>query len=124
MQLMYIRKTAVFLFLVLLCIWPEVSLGHAFPDHADPRVGATVTNSPTQVRIWFSGALEPAFCTIVVQDTNGKRVDKGDGHVTPSDVTLLEVSLPQLSPGLYHVIWNVVARDGHPTVGDYSFVIK
>lgn len=51
-------------------------------------------------------------------------VDKGDGRVNPSTMTLLEVSVPKLSPGAYRVIWNVVARDGHRTTGDYTFVIK
>lgn len=124
MQFIDMRNATAFLFFLLLCIWPNPSIGHAFPDHAEPKVGATVNSSPAQVRIWFSGALEPAFCTIVVQDANGRKVDKGDGHVAPSDVTLLEVGLPPLSPGVYRVFWNVVARDGHRTVGDYSFVVQ
>lgn len=68
--------------------------------------------------------LEPAFSTIVVQDANGKKVDRGDGGVNASDSTLLETSLPLLSPGTYRVIWNVVARDGHRTNGDFTFSIK
>ncbi len=45
-------------------------------------------------------------------------------RVAPSDAMLLEVSLPPLSPGIYRVIWNVVARDGHRTEGDYTFTIQ
>jgi methionine-rich copper-binding protein CopC len=37
---------------------------------------------------------------------------------------LLEVSLPSLPTGNYHVFWSVVARDGHRTEGDYTFTIK
>ncbi len=55
--------------------------------------------------------MEPAFSTITVQDANGRRVDKGDGHVDQSNATLLEVSLPPLPSGTYRVIWNVVAID-------------
>jgi copper resistance protein C len=100
------------------------SAAHAFPDHSDPKVGATVQDSPSSVRIWFDGALEPAFTTIVVQDESGKRVDKRNGQVDPKDATLLEVGLPRLPAGTYRVIWNVVARDGHRTEGDYTFVVK
>ena len=103
---------------------PNISYGHAFPDHADPKVGSTVTAPPVSVRIWFSGALEPAFCTIAVLDANGRKVDKGDGRVNPSDATLLETSVPPLATGTYRVVWNVVARDGHRTNGDHTFVIK
>jgi methionine-rich copper-binding protein CopC len=111
--------------LMLLGTWLEAAWGHVFPEHAEPQVGATVTVSPTSVRIWFDGALEPAFSTLRVQDTtSGQQVDKGDVHVDPSDATLLEVSLHPLSPGTYRVIWSVVARDGHRTEGDYTFTIK
>lgn len=109
---------------MFLCSLPEAACGHAFPDHADPRVGSTVTVSPDRVRIWFDGDLEPAFSTIMVHSADGKMVDKKDGRVNPSDATLLEVSVPRLPPGTYRVIWNVVARDGHRTMGDYTFTIK
>jgi methionine-rich copper-binding protein CopC len=87
-------------------------------------VGVALDGPPSRVSIWFDGALEPAFCTIVVQNGKSLRVDKGDGRVSPSDPTLLEVSLPPLPPGTYRVLWNVVARDGHRTAGDYSFTVK
>ena len=102
----------------------QVALAHAFPDHSEPRVGSTVKGSPPFVRIWFDGALESAFTTIIVQDSSDKNVDRGNGHVNPSDPTLLEVELPPFPPGKYHVIWDVLARDGHRTKGDYTFVVK
>jgi methionine-rich copper-binding protein CopC len=61
---------------------------------------------------------------IIVQDASGKKVDSGDGRVSPIDDTLLEVGLPALAAGTYRVIWNVVARDGHRTSGDYTFTIR
>ncbi len=112
------------IFFVLLWGLPETSWGHAFPDHSDPKVGSTISASPAQVRIWFDGDLEPAFSTIMVHNMDGRMVSKGDGRVDPSDPTLLEVSLQKLSPGTYLVIWNVVARDGHRTQGQYMFTIK
>ena len=123
-QPLNLRTVAELFFLAFLCTLPEAVLGHAFPDHSEPKVGATVVSPPAHVHIWFDGALEPAFSTIVVQDGSGKRVDKGDGRVNPSDPTLLEASVPPLPAGTYRVIWKVVARDGHLTKGDYTFVIK
>jgi methionine-rich copper-binding protein CopC len=102
----------------------EESWGHAFPDHSDPKVGATVVGSPARVRIWFDSDIEPAFSTIMVHSADGRMVDKGDGRVNPSDSTLLEVSVPPLPPGTYRVFWSVVARDTHRTVGDFAFTIK
>jgi methionine-rich copper-binding protein CopC len=123
-RLQILRNSAALLILVFLCALPELSLGHAFPEHAEPKVGSTVPVSPLLVRIWFDSDLEPVFSSIIVQDANGKKIDKGDGHVDHSDATLLEASLPSLPPGAYRVIWDVVARDGHRTNGDYTFVIK
>jgi methionine-rich copper-binding protein CopC len=97
---------------------------HAFPDHSDPRVGATIHVSPDRVRIWFDSALESVFSTIMVQSAGDKIADKRDGRVNPSDASLLEVSVPKLPPGTYRVIWKVVARDGHRTSGDFTFTIK
>jgi len=97
---------------------------HAFLDHAEPKVGSTVTNSPTEVKIWFTQEVEPAFSSVQVQDAQGKEVDKKDVHVDIKDKMLLEVSLPQLSAGTYTVIWHVVSVDTHRTQGRFEFTIK
>jgi methionine-rich copper-binding protein CopC len=124
MQILKPGTAAALFFLLFLLAFPGASQGHVFPDHSDPKVGATVSGSPSHVRIWFDGDLEPVFSTIAVQDTGGKKIDKGNGRVSPSNSRLLEVSLPPLSAGIYRVLWSVVARDGHRTIGDYTFVIK
>lgn len=116
--------TVVISFTTFLGIFTGTCIGHAFPDHSDPKVGSTIAACPERVRIWFDGALEPAFSSIMVHNGEGKMVDKRDGRVNPSDPTLLEVSVPRLPSGSYHVFWNVLARDGHRTMGDYTFVIK
>ena len=124
MQILKLSMVAALFILSFFLALPGVSQGHAFPDHSDPKVGATVSASPANVRIWFDGDLEPVFSTIIVQDAGGKRIDKGNGRVNPADVRLLEIGLPPLRSGSYRVVWNVVARDGHRTAGDYIFVIK
>ncbi len=115
---------AVLCCLALACVMPAALWAHAFPDHSDPKVGATVSGSPAMVRIWFDSDLEPVFSTLMVHNMDGKMVDKKDGHVDPKDPKLLEVSLPQLPPGTYLVIWNVLARDTHRTQGQFTFTIK
>ena len=101
-----------------------LAAAHAFLDHADPRVGSTVSQSPQSVRLWFSQALEPAFSRVHVVDASGKTVDAGDARVDPSDKTLLSVTVPALAPGIYRVQWRVVSVDTHVTEGDYTFEIK
>ncbi len=116
------RRRAVLVTTVLLV--PSLAWAHAFPDHSDPRVGHTTETSPTQVRIWFDGEIEPVFSTIRVENADRQQVDKRDGGVSAQDRRLLEVHVPALPPGKYRVFWSVVARDGHRTEGDYPFRVK
>lgn len=108
----------------LLFSLPRSSWGHAFPDHSDPKVGSTVSVSPSQVRIWFDSDLEPAFSGLMVHNADGKMIDKRDVRVALSDPKLLQVGVPPLPPGTYLVIWDVVARDGHRTNGQFTFTVK
>ncbi len=114
----------VLLFTICIFIPLEDLLAHAYPDHADPKVGSTVSAVPSVIRIWFDSDLEPVFSTIHVQDRSGKNVDKDDGRVDAADPTLLETSVPSLPSGPYRVLWDVVSRDGHRTNGSFSFTVK
>jgi methionine-rich copper-binding protein CopC len=97
---------------------------HAFLDHAVPAVGSAVHAPPSQVRLWFTLELEPAFSTVQVSDATGKRVDQGDARVDGTDATLLIVSVPALAPGRYRVTWRVLSVDTHATAGDFSFNVE
>jgi copper resistance protein C len=112
--------TCVFASLLTMVATSEAG-AHAFLDHAMPAVGSAIHGSPAQVRLWFTQELEPAFSTVQVQDRNGKRVDKQDKHVDPANPTLLQVTLPQLAPGRYRVMWRVLSVDTHVTEGDFTF---
>jgi methionine-rich copper-binding protein CopC len=109
---------------LLVCLLSLTAFGHVFPDHSDPRVGSEVKGSPSMVKIWFDGALEPVFSTLQVLDSSGKEVSREDSRVEEKDSTLLEVSVPSLPPGQYQVLWKVLARDGHLTEGKFSFTVK
>ncbi len=118
------RLLAFVIAFVSFCSFPVTSWAHAFPDHSDPKVGATVNPSPSLIRIWFDSELESAFSKITVRNADDKTVDKEDSMVDAANPKLLEVSVPTLPPGKYRVIWNVVAKDGHRTKGDFTFKVK
>ena len=94
---------------------------HAFLDHAAPRVGATVSSAPPELRVWFTQELEPAFSSVKVLNAAGIRVDKSDTRVDATDPALLRVSLEALGPGVYTVVWRVVSMDAHMTDGNFTF---
>ena len=96
---------------------------HAFLQRAEPTVGSTVQTSPKEVRIRFTENIEPAVSSIQVFDGSGQEVDKRDLHLDSADHALLHVSLPQLGPGIYKVVWRVVSVDTHVTNGNFTFWI-
>ena len=98
-----------------------VASGHAFLDHAEPRVGSTLKSPPSQVRAWFTQKLEPTFSTLEVVNERGDRVDQGPAKAEPANPTLLQVPLKPLGPGTYRVKWRVLSVDGHVTEGDFTF---
>ena len=100
------------------------AFAHAFPDHAQPPVGSTVSSAPNEVKIWFTGKLEPAFSKLDVRDATGAAVDQGDAAVDRQDATLMHVSLKPLRPGSYEVHWHAVSVDTHATDGTFTFTVK
>jgi copper resistance protein C len=114
-----VKLSAILFVLVMgLC---ELASAHAFLDHADPKVGSKVSTAPTEVKIWFTQELEPAFSSIKVFDSSGNEVDKKDTHQDDADKKLLKVSLNTLATGEYKVVWQVVSVDTHRTNGDFKF---
>jgi methionine-rich copper-binding protein CopC len=97
------------------------SAAHGVLDRTEPRAGASVKTAPTQVRLWFTGALEPAYSRLEVLDAAGKRMDRGDAAVDPANRALLRVSVPALPPGPYRVVWRVLSVDSHITEGHFAF---
>jgi methionine-rich copper-binding protein CopC len=101
----------------------SLAQAHAFLDYADPKVGSTVTASPTVVKAWFTEELEPAFSKIQVFNAKGGEVDKKDVKVDSTDKALMSVSVPNLAAGTYNVKWSAVAVDTHHTTGTYTFTV-
>ena len=108
--------------LALLLARPGPARAHAFLDHADPRVGSTVSSPPAALTLVFTEPIEAAFSRIEVRDAGGKRVETGPlEHPAPATIA---VSLPGLAPGSYTVTWAVVSVDTHPTEGHFTFSVK
>lgn len=104
--------------------FPMAALAHVSFDHADPKVGSKVGQSPTEVRIWFSDDVEASCCGIEVLDADGKQVDKCDCHVDAKDKTEIVVSLPPLAAGTYKVVWRAACVDKHKVKGSFKFQVK
>jgi copper resistance protein C len=93
---------------------------HAMLDHAEPKVGNKVATAPRELTLWFTQKLEPAFSTITVTDSAGKRVDTGKTRVSGSQMS---VSLRAGGTGTYRVTWRVHSVDTHGTDGSFTFQV-
>jgi copper transport protein len=94
---------------------------HANLIRSDPAANSVLPTSPHQVTLYFTEQLEPKLSGAAVYDSNGKDVDTGYS-ISPTDATILIVSLPTLRSGVYTVSWHAIsAVDGHHTSGSFSF---
>ncbi|MBV8776103.1 MAG: copper resistance protein CopC [Alphaproteobacteria bacterium] len=97
---------------------------HAFLDHAVPAVGSTVAGAPTQVELYYTQALEPAFSEAALTGPDGQAITTARASVDPQNPMELVLKLPALSPGHYKVKWHVVSVDTHRTEGSFSFDVQ
>src|SRR5438128_12485483 len=109
----------------LVVVLPGISEAHAILLRSDPAKDAVLRVAPSQVRMWFSEALNPAFSTAVVVNGANKRVDIGNALVSPSDPTEMDVTLkPKLPPAVYVVIYRTDSTvDGHILTGSFLFTV-
>jgi methionine-rich copper-binding protein CopC len=94
---------------------------HAQLESANPRVGSTVSAAPSVVTLNFSEGVEPAFSTVQVTDSAGRRVDAGKPRVSGRQV---QVPLRSLAAGQYNVRWRVLSVDTHTTQGSFGFEVR
>ena len=88
----------------------------------DPRClyGAILTESPSQIRLWFSEPVEPFAGGIDVRGPSGALAARGPVR---RDGRELSVAVDATDPGTYVVGWRVVSVDTHPTRGSFAFSV-
>ncbi len=115
------RRRALLLFVAALPALAARASAHGFLARSDPRAETTVRTPPTRVRLWFTGAIEPAYSRVEVLTGRGQRVDVGESVVDPETQKSLTVAVPPLPPGRYRVRWRVLSVDTHVSEGDFGF---
>jgi copper resistance protein C len=88
---------------------------------AVPAADGTVSAAPNEITLRFNERLEGSFSKVVIRNSEGKQVDKGDPKVDRSDRRVLRVSVPTLPAGLYKVEWKAMSADTHKVEGDFAF---
>ncbi len=97
---------------------------HARLLHASPKVGATVTWSPTELRLWFSETIQPSLSRITLVSGDGRPVRTGRLALDPKDKRVVVLPLlSALATGTYRVSWETTSEDTHNTDGDFVFKV-
>ena len=100
-------------------------LAHAGARLSDPLEGATLGDTPSLVRLYFSERPEPSLSSIRVLDTDGRAYQIGNPELVADDPLSLSVRVQPLPTGVYIVTWrNLSAVDGHATDGSYAFGVR
>ena len=105
-------------------LWFGPAGAHARLERSTPAVGATLSQIPAAVTIYFDSELEPVFSKLIVNNEQGEKVSAGDGAVSPDNHKMLVTKVAVAGKGTYHVFWDVVSHDGHRVKGDYVFTVK
>jgi copper resistance protein C len=104
--------------LLAAALGPSAAQAHAFLDHASPPVGSTVPTAPSELTLWFTQNLEPAFSSVQVTGPNDARVDQGKPQISGNT---MRVAIRAAGPGTYRVQWHALSVDTHTTQGSYTF---
>src|SRR4051812_27336832 len=107
----------------LVVLWPAILWAHARLTGSEPRAKAQLAVVPSVIRLWFSEPPELALTTITLKDSSGTAVALGPVAPDSSRLGVRASITSRLTPGRYTVVWRVVAGDGHPVSGSYSFVV-
>ncbi len=111
--------------LLLLLAWPASSVSaHANLDHSIPSPGAELEQSPLEVVLDFSEAIDASFSTIQLADSGNNSIVKGPAIFPPGSPAEMRLALPRLPNGIYTAVWKArSAQDGHVTQGSVSFSV-
>jgi methionine-rich copper-binding protein CopC len=95
---------------------------HAKLEKSEPAAGASLTQAPKQIQLWFNEKLDAAVSKIEVSGPSGK-VELGPARAI-GDKSLTAAIGAKLADGAYTVSWQTAGDDGHVAKGTYKFSVK
>lgn len=89
-----------------------------------PEADQVLSESPTQVVLWFTQAPQMAGTSVRVVPAGSEPLDLPDATAREDDGSVIELDLTQpLAEGAYQVVWRAMADDGHVVRGDFAFTV-
>lgn len=95
---------------------------HAFLIRTSPQAGERLAASPGTLTLEFSDAVLPGSPRLSVRTAEGRAVAIGPVELL-REATVIRASLPPGMRGVYLVSWQLVADDGHASLGEFGFAV-
>lgn len=101
----------------------RVALAHAELISASPGNQSVLDESPTEIVLGFSEAVDPIEPTIRLVDDQGAEVEIG-GVSQPGGSDTMRADIPEeLADGTYVVAWQALSADSHRVRGAFTFSV-
>jgi copper transport protein len=105
--------------LLLMCAPAQA---HALLRSSQPAAGAQLNVAPSKIVLDFTETPDLAVSSVQLLDPSGSTVATGKPQSVPGKPSELQVSVGQLSKGVYTLAWRAVSKvDGHVTAGSFAF---
>ena len=113
-------KCQIFLFMCM-ASFPHLAWSHAILVESIPPHEATLKKAPQTILLKFNAALEHVITQVYLINPNKNETALEKMEGSKADQILVRV--PPLSPGVYTILYKVLARDGHVTEGTILFTL-
>lgn len=88
-----------------------------------PAADSTVQSAPSQIMLIFSTHPEAAFSRVQLMRPDSTLVPTDKLTGTPDSLALAAPITGKMGPGRYTVRWRAAGRDGHPSSGEFAFIV-
>ena len=101
--------------------WTPRVFAHSFLVRTSPASGSRLTTGPDEIVLDFSEPID-GNPEISLRTAAGRQVDLSFVG-TDAGNTRVRTNVPALAGDVYVVTWQVMARDGHTTEGEFAFAV-
>jgi hypothetical protein len=115
-------RVPIALFGVAVLALSTLALAHTKLEKSVPAAGASLTESPKQIELWFNEKIDPAVSKLELSSPSGKIELTGQHQM--GEKTLMAAVTGTLGAGSYTVNWQAAGTDGHVVKGDFTFSVK
>ena len=109
--------------LIMLALTPSApASAHSSLESTTPGANSVLEVGPPSIVLDFSAEVETGLTDIALFDADRNEIDLGSpeqGEVN----SIVAVSVPELTDGLYAVIWRTTSPDGHVVDGAFAFQV-